>query len=55
MILNSANDFPTLWMKPNQAVRLAGIEHCQQLPIASGVNERIRVPYEFPTLSNNGK
>src|SRR3954447_4141445 len=50
------DDLTILRIKPDQAVILAGVEQAiSNDQLRHGVNERIRVPYQFPTLGINGK
>src|SRR6266446_1045108 len=50
------HDLTILRVKPDQAVILAGVEQAiSNYQLRHGVNERICVPDEFPTLRINGK
>src|SRR5260370_10901119 len=50
------DDLTILRIEPDQAVILAGVEQAiSNYQLRHGVDERIRVPDEFPTLRINGK
>ena len=55
-LIRGKNDLPILRIEPDQAVILAGVENAiSNYQLRHGVNERIRVPDEFPTPRTNGK
>lgn len=50
------DDRTMLRIEPDQAAILAGVQQAiSNDQLRHGINERIRVPDEFPTLSINGK